>query len=129
MVKEPLDDLICKALHNAQNGVRFVLHYVIEQVMLCTIRNDVIGEIRDDHVANYFKSDPAADELLERLLTSTSFMQLITRLVRRRMVIIMENNKYSTALESKELMDSVKPSHDGSDSLQSCSEYGSREPP
>lgn len=82
-VKEALDDVLCKTLHNTQSGVRYAVYTVVEQVMLDLLRKDVIGGKSDTHSAKFFDMDQAIKRFSKRLGTSTSFIAPIATLVRR----------------------------------------------
>lgn len=61
MVEEAQDDVLRKMFHNAQSGFRSVVHNVVEQVMLDMYSKDVIEEMKDAHIANFFESDEAPE--------------------------------------------------------------------
>lgn len=57
--KEVLDDLLHKTLHSSQNGVRYVVYNVAEQVMLDVLHKDVMGETLDAYIAKFLDAHEA----------------------------------------------------------------------
>lgn len=60
------------------------MYNVREQVMLYLLRKDVMGETLEAHISKSFDTYAAADRLLKKDLTSSSFMALIATFVRRK---------------------------------------------
>lgn len=64
----------------------------------------------------------AADKLSKRLVTSSSFVRPIQRFANCKNNTKMNYEKYSTALQPKEVMDTVDLYNSDSESMLSCSE-------
>lgn len=82
----------------------------------------------DAQIANYFTIFVGAENLSKRLLSSSSYMEPIAMVVKRKVDPTMEEKKYSTASELK-VMVIVEPYTVGSDSLPSRSESESGKSP
>lgn len=71
MVKEALDDVLRKMLHNTQRGVQSIIYNFVEQVVLDLLLKDVIGKSLNAHTLKSFDTDASAEGLRKRLLTSS----------------------------------------------------------
>lgn len=60
-----------------KHGIRSVVYSVVEQVVLDLLQADVIVRTPEVEIAKFFDINAAAENLLERLLTSRLFMALI----------------------------------------------------
>lgn len=56
MAEEPLDDIQKKSLHDAQSGIQWVVHCVVEQVMLVLLRKELIEETLEAHKVKFSTS-------------------------------------------------------------------------
>lgn len=83
--------------------------------MLDRLREKVISDTLDAHIANCFKTDVATHELSKRLLNSSLSTAPIASVIRAKTDTAMKNKKYSTTLESKDLIDTVEPYIDESE--------------
>lgn len=87
--------------------------------MLHPSHEEFIGDRLDARIPNYFNTDVEDDKILQRLVTSSSFMALTSTFVRGKMDNSMRNKEYRTALGMKELADTVESCNDRSESLPS----------
>lgn len=129
MVQEMLDEDLCKSLYNMQSAVRSVVCCFVDQVMLDLLPGGVNGKMIVAHTAEYFNTYTAAERLLKRPFNYSSFMAFLATFGRRKSATTMENNRYSVANASKDVMDTVEPYNDPDESMQNCSKSGSEEPP
>lgn len=114
---------------NMQSGVRSVAYNIFEQVLLNLHRKDVNEEKLDTQIVKNLDTDTAVEGLSKRFFTSSSFMEPIATLVRRKTNNSMDNNKDNVAYASEKLMGTVEPYNDETDSLPNGSEYESENPP
>lgn len=89
--------------------------------MLDLLRKDVNEDTLDVHIAKFFDTNAAADRLLQRLLSSITSMAPNAAFVRRKPIPAMKQ-KYSTALLTKDMMDTVEKTNNADDSLLSPSD-------
>lgn len=103
LVEGSLDDIPCTSYCNAQSGIRSVVYRVLEQVMLDLLRKDVIEETMDAHIAKVLNTYAAADEISEKLLTSSSFIAPITTFVpyKTNLFIVDQNTVFAKASQRK----------------------------
>lgn len=97
--------------------------------MLELLRRNLIENTLDADFAWCLSTGAAAESLSKRLLTSSSVMAPMATFVRCKMDVAIVSLKYSVAFASNELMDTVEPYKDGSESLQSCRDSRSDDPP
>lgn len=115
--------------HNAQSGIRSVVYNLVEQVMLDLFRNDFIGEKFEAHVAKAFDTEAAADRLLNKVLTSGSFIKPIATVVRRkRDSAIAKKETVASKASKREQIDAIETHKVGIDSLSSRSKSDSEHP-
>lgn len=115
LIKEFLEEVLGSPLPNSQSGIRSISHNVFEHMMLDLLCNDVLEDTLDAHTAKFSDIDAATDRVSRRSLMSTTFMAPITKFVRRKTDTTKEE-KYSNALDTKSLMDSVEAVHKVGDS-------------
>lgn len=84
MVEESLEDKLQTMLHSAQSCIRSVVYNVAEKGMLGLLREEVIDDTQEAHIANFLNTIVAGDKLPKRVLTSSSIMAPIARFVRRK---------------------------------------------
>lgn len=107
MIEESLDDVLPETFHSVQSGISSVVYDVVEMVMQYLLREYIIGQPLDAHIAKYFGTDEAANGLRKRLLTSASFMPPIATSVRCELDTEMEEMKDSTAVAPKRLVNFI----------------------
>lgn len=88
-----------------------------------------MGDTMKTYIANFLNSEVVTNKLSKSSLTSSLCMAQIVLFDRRKTNISIKNKKGSTALELKEMMDTVDPYNDGSELLPSSSESWGEEPP
>lgn len=59
---------------------------------------DVIGETLDAHMAKFFETDGAGEELPRKVLSLDSFMVPIATFARRKADTVMEEKKYGSPM-------------------------------
>lgn len=101
IVEKALDEALCKNLHSAQSDVQYVVNNIVEHVMLDLLRKDVIGKNFDAHIAKLFETNEPGEELLKRLLTSTSFITRTATFVRPNTNTAMKDKGYSPYVAPK----------------------------
>lgn len=82
MVEESLVDILRRLLINEESGILYVVHNAFEQVTLNVVRKEVIGDLLDAHIEISFNAHVPVHKLLEKLLTSSSFMAPIAMFIR-----------------------------------------------
>lgn len=108
MARGGLDEVLHKMLRNTQHRVRYTVYNVVYYNVLDLPRRDVIEENLHALIKMYFDTEAGAKELLNNLLTSSSFRAPITTFVRRNTDHVMENKNCSVVFVLKELMDIVE---------------------
>lgn len=83
--------------------------------MLDLLSEEAIGDMLDAHLAKLLDTKAAANRLSQRLLTSNTFTAHTAALVRLKRNTAL-NHKYSTALATKDLIDTVQKNNDVDDS-------------
>lgn len=81
-VEDSLKSILCTLYHNTQSGICLVVYSVVEKVMLDRLRNSVIGETLDTHIAIFFDTDAGTDRLSKELLASSSFITPMATFIR-----------------------------------------------
>lgn len=124
-----MDDTLYLSYHKAQSGIRSVLYNVMEQEILDLLRKKVIGETLNAGIAKFFDTDAAPVRLSKKLLTSSSFMALITTFVRRKTDSAIADQKCRLAMASKkEAVPDLEAYDDIIETPPSRSDSGSEEP-
>lgn len=92
------------------------------------LRKNVIRDILDAHTAVFFHSDAPLDRLSQRLSTLNTFMAPMATFMRCKTDTAMEQ-KYSTAIATKDVMDTVETNNDVDGSWLSREDSGTVETP
>lgn len=84
MVAESLDGVMEWAYENAHTRFRSIIYYVVEQVSLDVLHEDMIGKILDSNISTYINSDDDAGKTYWNLHLTNSFMTLMAAFIHRR---------------------------------------------
>lgn len=84
IVEKTLDDILGTSYLNTQSGFYLVVYIVVEQFRLDLLREDVIGETLNAHIAELFDMDAATNRVFEKILMWSSFIAPITMFVQRK---------------------------------------------
>lgn len=64
-------------------GVHYAVLNVVEQILFDLLRLELIDEIIDKHIVDYFDASVAADKICENLVSTNAFMRLIIMFLQR----------------------------------------------
>lgn len=82
MAEELVDDILRMPFNQEQSDIRSIVNNVAEQDFLDLLRNSVIGQMLDAHIAKFFDTDAAAEGLSKRMLAWNFFSDPIATFVR-----------------------------------------------
>lgn len=72
LVAEAFDNIVQCPYENTCNGACFVIHNVLEQLLLDVLPKDMMGDILHNWISPHFNSDDAAEKIDRRLLSTIS---------------------------------------------------------
>lgn len=119
LVAESLDTILRNSYNKAWSGIRSVEYNVRKQLLLDSLREEVIAETLEPHVRKYFDNDAAADRLSKKLLTSRAFVVPIATLVRHRTDSAIACQNTVIGRESKDEPLSARAAHEDIFEIQS----------
>lgn len=100
----------------AKRGIPSVVYTVVEQKMFDPLPEEAIKDTLGTHIVDVLETDEALDLLSKMLLTSSALMALIATLLKRKKDTTMEQNKYSWALATQDVINTVETYNGGDES-------------
>lgn len=84
MVADLLDDSLQCTYKKARTGILFVVYNVVGQIQFHLLLREVMNEILDEHIAEYFDPSDTAGKVSEQLPSTNTSMALIAAFIQRR---------------------------------------------